>query len=363
MISSRSELHTLLEKRINSNLQSMEERGEYAESEFAVKTNIIESNCLISEVPLSFSDYKVELKPTQDKFLYVMIVKKGTEIITLYLDTFFKRFWKLYNIEDSFTINRFIDQFTNNLSKMDSLWMPHQMLNTFEKSYTNVGFSIKFKQEILKDEELSDEDVSQLAMRLWSKGSKPTKGLITLLEDNNYPTTKTSTRLLNVKDDEIKFLDEVFYDGKVTVSKGTDIEEHIQFVDNIIDAYSDKMNNIEGNRMYLESSLGGFKNYGYPFELKFSKSQSIEKVSEKLINSTKPFRLWGVVHDRDDEFLRIAGVDTHTGDKFNMDLMPDYARVYLPKNACGNLIFRLYTNIQHSLDPGAVINDEHGKIF
>ncbi|RLG30561.1 hypothetical protein DRO03_03940, partial [Methanosarcinales archaeon] len=76
-----------------------------------------------------------------------------------------------------------------------------------------------------------------------------------------------------------------------------------------------------------------------------------------------PFRLWGVIHDRDDEFLRIAGVDTHTGDKFNMDLMPDYARVYLPKNACGNVIFRLYTNIQHSLDPGVAIYDEHGKLF
>lgn len=361
MISSRAELHKLMEKTINVNLQSMEERGEYAE--YAVKTNIIESNCSIKDIPLSFSDYTIELKPTQDKFLYVMIVKKGTEKIILYLDTFFKRFWKLYNIEESLTINRFIEQFTNNLLKVDSLWMPHQMLNNLEKGYINIGFSIKFKQEILKDEELSENDISQLTMRLWSKGSMPTKGLITLLEENNYPTTKTSTRLLNKTDDEIKFLDEVFYDGKVTVSKGTDIEEHIHFVDNIIDLYSEKMTRIEDNRMYLDSSLGGFKNHGYPFEIKFSKSQSIEKVSEKLINSTSPFRLWGFIHDKYDDFLRIAGVDTHTGDKFNMDLMPDYARVYLPKDACGNVIFRLYTNIQHSLDPGVVINDEHGSIF
>ena len=361
MISSRSKLHELMEKTINSNLQSMEERGEYAE--YAVKTNIIESNCALGDMPLSFSDYRIELKPTEDKFLYVMIVKKGKETIILYLDTFFKRFWKLYNIEESKAVNRFIDQFTNNLLKIDSLWMPHQMLGNLENGYTNIGFSIRFKQEVLKEEELSRDDISQLTMRLWSKGSEVTKGLITLLEEHNYPTTKTSTRLLNVKDGEIKFLDEVFYDGKVTVSKGTDIEEHVHFVDDIIDAYSEKMTRVEEKRMYLESSMGGFKNHGYPFELKFSKSQSIEKVALKLINSTRPFRLWGVIHDRDDEFLRIAGVDTHTGDKFNMDLMPDYARVYLPKNACGNVIFRLYTNIQHSLDPGVMIHDEHGKLF
>lgn len=361
MISSRAQLHKLLEKTININLRSMEERGEYAE--YAVKTNIIESNCSIEDIPKSFGDYSFELKPTQDKFLYVMIVRKGTEKIILYLDTFFKRFWKLYNIEESLTVNNFISQFTNNLLKVDSLWMPHQMLNILEKDYLNIGFSIKFKQEILEDEELSEDDISQLTMRLWSKGSLPTKNLITLLQEHNYPTTKTSTRLLNKKDDEIKFLDEVFYDGKVTVTKGTDIEEHIQFVDNIIDIYSEKMTQIEDNRMYLESSLGGFKNNGYPFEIKFSKIQSIERVSEKLINSTSPFRLWGVIHDKYDDFLRIAGVDTHTGDKFNMDLMPDYVRVYLPKEACGNVIFRLYTNIQHSLDPGVMISDEHGSIF
>jgi hypothetical protein len=361
MISSRSELHALMEKTINSNLQSMEERGEYAD--FACKTNIIESNCTVNNIPSSFSDYKVEIKPTQDKFLYILIVKKGTETINLYLDTFFTRFWKLYSIEESQTMNRFINQFTNNLLKIDSLWMPHQMLNTLEKDYINIGFSIKFKQEVLKEEELSEEDIFQLTMRLWSKGSKPTRDLIKLLEENNYPTTKTSTRLLNIENNEIKFLDEVFFDGKVTVSKGTDIEEHIHFVDGIIGNYSEKMNRIENNRMYLESTSGGMKNYGNPFEFKFSKRQSIEKISEKLINSTHPFRLWGIIHDKDDDFIRIAGVDTHTGDKFNMDLMPNYIRVYLPKKSCGNVIFRLYTNIQHSLDSGVVINDEHGNIF
>ncbi|MEA3282124.1 MAG: hypothetical protein U9Q68_06110 [Euryarchaeota archaeon] len=199
-----------MEKTINSNLQSMEERGEY--TEYAVKTNIIESNCALGDIPLSFSDYRIELKPTEDKFLYVMIVKKGKETIILYPDTFFERFWKLYNIEESITVKRFIDQFTNSLQKIDSHWIPHQVLCNLENDYINIGFSIRFKQEVLKEEELSGDDISQLTMRLWSKGSELAKGLVTLLEEHNYPATKTSTRLLNVKDDEIKFLDEVFYD-------------------------------------------------------------------------------------------------------------------------------------------------------
>ncbi len=361
MISSRSELHELMEKTINSNLQSMEERGEYAE--YAVKTNIIEANCTIMDIPLNFSEYTIDIEQTQDKFLYIMIVNRGNDQITLYIDTFFNRFWKIYSIEESITLKNFIEQFTNYLLKIDSLWMPHQMITDIERDYINVGFSMKFKQEVLKDDELLEDDISQLTMRLWSKGSKPAKEIVNLLKENNYPITKTSTRLLSLEDNNILFLDEVFYDGKITVSKGTDIEEHIHFVDRVIDGYSEKMNRLEDDRMYLESTQGGLKAQGYPFELKFSKKQNIEKVSTKLINSTKPFRIWGVPYSQDDEFIRIAGVDMHTGDKFDMDLMPEYARIYLPRNACGNLIFRLYTNIQHSLDPGVIISDEHGKIF
>ncbi len=361
IIGSRNELHKLMEKTININLRSMEERGEYAE--YAVKTNIIEANCRIEDIPTKIFEYNVELKKTSDKFLYVMVIRREGESFVLYLDTFFSRFWKLYNIEESSIIDRFIDQFTNNILRIDSLWMPHQMLNELEKGFKNVGFSIRFKQEVLNEEELSEEEISQLSLRLWSKGSKPSNEIVALLEKNGFPTTKTSTRLLDETSEGIKFLDEVYYDGKITVSKGIDIEEHVQFVDRIIDEYAKKMIMIETERIYLEPKSNGLKVHGSPFELKFSRNQSIEKLAIKLTNSTKPFRIWGVVHDKDENFLRIAGVDTHTGDKFDVDLMPEYGRIYLPKNACGNLIFRLYTNIQHALDPGVIIYGENGRLF
>lgn len=361
MIKSRSELHSQMEHTMNANLRSLEENGEYVD--YNVKTNIIESNCKVDSIPSKLDGYSLDIMPTSDKFLYVVLVKKGDgEKFILYLDTFFSRYWKLYNMEKSETINKFIDKFTNLLS-IDSLWMPHQMLTDIEKKLENVGFSIKFKQEVFGEEDLGDDEISQLTMRLWSKGSSPSKELFELLRNNNFPAIKTSTRLLNKKDYEIKFLDEVFFDGKITVNKGTDIEEHIHFVDEIIDDYSAKMNQIEEKRMSLKEVVDGFKINGSPFELKFSKKHNLEKLSEKLISSTKPFRLWGVIHDRTNDFLRISGVDTHTGDSFSLDLMPEYARLYLPEKACGNVVFRLYTNIQHYLDPEVIICDEHGSIF
>lgn len=75
-----------MEKTIDRNLRSMDERGEY--TDYAVKTNIIEANCEVSEVPSHFSDYNIELKSTEDKFLYVIVMKKkrGRKFI-LYLDS------------------------------------------------------------------------------------------------------------------------------------------------------------------------------------------------------------------------------------------------------------------------------------
>ncbi|MGD2250519.1 MAG: hypothetical protein PVF58_19145 [Candidatus Methanofastidiosia archaeon] len=363
MITSRAQLHAKMEKTIDKNLRSISERGE--QPDYAVKTNIIEANCSVGNIPNSFSTYNINLKKTKDKFLYILIVREKNEKFELYLDSYFKRFWKIYNIQKSQLINRFMHHFTSKLLKIDSLWMPHQMLDNFEKDkdYSSTGFSIKFKQEVLSEEELSEEDISQLSMRLWSKGSNPARRIVELLKENQYPVAKTSTRLLYIKNGEVKFLDEVHHDGQVTISRGTDIEEHIRFVDSIIDAYTEKMTRIENNRMGLEPSNGGFISSGHPFELKFSKPQNIETFSEKIVNSTRPFRLWGIIHDHDKDFLRISGVDTHTGDKFDMDVMPEYVRVYLPKKACGNMIFRLYTNIQHSLDPGVTISDQHGPIF
>ena len=362
MIQSRSELHELMGKTINSNLQSLNERGEYAE--YAVKTNIIEANCKIDEIPRKFSNYEIEeIKTTHDKFLYVLIVRYKDERLTLYVDTIQGRFWKVYSIEESIALKNFIEQFTNTLLNIDSLWMPHQMIDNIESNYTNVGFSIKFKQEVLTEEQLSEDEISQLTMRLWSNGSKPALELVKILNEKNYPVTKTSTRLLNKQGDEVRFLDEVFYDGKITVSKGMGIEDHIQLVDNIIGIYREKMDMIEEDQMSLELTKGGLKANGYPFEIKFSRAQNVNILAERLISPIKPFRTWGLIHNAEDEFLRIAGVDTHTGDKFDLDIMPDYARLYLPKGACGNLIFRLYTNIQHSLDPGVKISDEHGLVF
>jgi hypothetical protein len=339
----------------------MEEQGEF--SDYAVKTNIIESNCQVDEIPEVFSDYMIQLKPTQDKFLHIMLIrpKKGRSFI-VYLDSFFQRYWKLYNMEDSIIVDRFIDRFTHALVKIDSLWMPHQMLDNFEKNYVSAGFSIKFKQEILQENEFLENEITQLTMRLWSRGN-PAQRIVTILKENNLPITKTSTRLLHIVNDDVKFLDEVHFDGKVTISKGTDIEEHIHFVNNIIEEYSDKMERIEKNRLYLERFEGGFKSSGHPFEVLFSDSFDLEILSEKIINSTNPFRMWGVIYDNDDDFVRIAGVDLHTGDKFTMDVSSTYMRIYLPKYACGNVIFRLYTNIQQSLDPGVKIRDQFGRIF
>ena len=49
---------------------------------------------------------------------------------------------------------------------------------------------------------------------------------------------------------------------------------------------------------------------------------------------------------KEDEFFVYNCVDLHTGGKFYMHVFPSKLQVNLNKDSCGNIILRLYTNLQ-----------------
>jgi hypothetical protein len=45
----------------------------------------------------------------------------------------------------------------------------------------------------------------------------------------------------------------------------------------------------------------------------------------------------------------------HNGDQFSIELTPDWMRLYLYEEACGNTVLRIFTNLQHYYDPSAAL--------
>jgi hypothetical protein len=51
----------------------------------------------------------------------------------------------------------------------------------------------------------------------------------------------------------------------------------------------------------------------------------------------------------------VKGVDLHNNDKYTMEICPEWIRLYLGKNACGNTALRIYSNLQRHYDSGATM--------
>jgi hypothetical protein len=70
----------------------------------------------------------------------------------------------------------------------------------------------------------------------------------------------------------------------------------------------------------------------------------------RLLNNNEPFRLWGLKTKISEEYYQADAIDLHTGDPLNLEISSDMLRIYLPSEACGNTILRLYVHLQQFYD-------------
>lgn len=57
---------------------------------------------------------------------------------------------------------------------------------------------------------------------------------------------------------------------------------------------------------------------------------------------------------------RVHAVDLHVGRRLVVEIGNDFLRVYLPTEACGNSLLRLYTNLQHTFDSKVQMTTSQG---
>ena len=145
----------------------------------------------------------------------------------------------------------------------------------------------------------------------------------------------------------------VYSTGKV-VGNGTSIALHLLVVEAIRDRYARAIRRLEDEfAIGWVPSGGGRVLSGSPLLFRFPDEVSIPDLSEfarSLFRSSKPFRLFGVPSRSMDNRVDVEALDLHTGDPFAVELTRDWMRLYLPKGTCGNVVARLFTNLQHSLN-------------
>jgi len=353
-IKTRRDLYNLLEKRMRSTYEKLKEDQELEYGENMLKTYILESTLdSIHSLQKNIGGYKVRIFKTQDKTLYEMKVYKGDEPhSTFFVDTSDPRFWILHTLSRSDKTDQFMNRLVFSVSNnIDFPWFNTYFLENLVKNEIFRGFTLKFEEKIVDDERLP---VKSLSMRLWGDAAPKILEALRSHSSLRYSTALSGIGLKHFFDSDGDFvIENITFNAKFT-SRGTTIDGHMFIVRKVLEKYKNELKTIEQNSIRYEESEIGYKVYGEPAIIEFQKEiENLEVLLDKILSSTKPFRLWGLKTKIGRDYYKAVCVDLHTGHKLTIEVSPEWMRIYLPYGACGNTVMRLLTNIQQYYDSGA----------
>jgi len=325
---------TLLKK------QDLEEDQERLETK--PKSFIIESNNSPEEV------FKGEWKifETEDPELKKI---KFNDNLEFFLDILDKRFWILHSLDsskESWDVLRSLIKENN--SKLDFIWLPSAILEKIGEFGKQTSFGLKFDNKFIEDE----ESIEQVSMWFWGG---PAKEIMNDLKNNSKIKQAITISNLGIKyspNKDFYIKDNVSSFGKFTVIKGDAIEPHFNLVNRIKNLYSELLNKIENEyRINYGKEDSRIKIEGDYLLLKFSQPlNDLHKFIETLTSCNGVFRIWGLWNEIEKDYIKANCVDLHAGHKFSLELSHEWMRIYLDKETCGNIITRLFTNLQRSFD-------------
>ncbi|QFU82599.1 hypothetical protein [Natronorubrum aibiense] len=378
MISSRMELKELLQEKMVDSYDSVNQNQELNEGETYLKSYLIESERPTTKGLLGDTeDYRLKRDKTRESdFENIQIRKLGSDKkARFYIENLDERFWAVHSLAKSKNSDSLLDKLVfPRFTKLDYSWLSNSFLRNIGESPRNDfrSFSLKFEDEFQKARSQEDgsehptaREISKMSMRLWGENAK--KVLSTLSGDE---TLGKSTSLSNVGirrafDDGRILLEDITHTAKFT-ARGDSVDGHFYQIEEIKDKYKDILYSLEEDYAIKRGvdKYGGNLT-GEPVLISFDREiTDFESFFSTLLGSTKPFRLWGLENQIDEDYYSVSAVDLHTGDELDLEVAPNWMRIYLPEDSCGNVILRLYTNIQHYFDSEATLEGSmHGQII
>lgn len=299
-------------------------------------------------------DFVVE--PTEDATLHDLTVRRRGAAFHAYLDTGNPRFWIFHTMGGSGSVDWAIERLSSGL-EFDRMWLPADLLESLTGLGRFRGLGLSFDRRPFGVDEEADQQVAFLKMQLW--GNRAAAILEVLRGQGAFPgqTTLSKVRLrYDLDDAHTEFtLDDIKYDGKVT-ARGTSFASHVALLERVVRPYQETIERIEGE---LPVRRRDDRMTGEPIFLRFEpRIEDLEGFCHKLFSGGWPFGLWGApVRLRTNQY-RVVAVDLHVGRPLTFEIYPQFMRVYLSDESCGNSVLRLYTNLQHHYD--ALVAAEKG---
>ena len=342
----------------------VEERTEEFEGEVRgrpreLKTYVMESNDGLEKI-MAANTVKPSLQPTNLPEVSILRLEYENRSATFYLDTTDARFLLLYTNDLAVTTDRLYDRLVSSTSnRFDRVWLPTEVLGVISHLSGNLfrGFGLKF-DDLFAVGRPEDQPIHELKMSV--AGLSSADALDALKTKEGLRRTLSYSKVTVRRGDRAGFVtDEVGYRGRLITKSGDSIDDHVSLVEVVRKVYRGLIEEIErssiGTRTVEERTLIE----GQAFDLVLDrKIEELDTFVDRLLDSTAPFRLWGLKNKVFKNMRQVVAVDLHTGDSLDLEVTSSSVRVYLPKGACGNTILRMYVNLQHSFDSAIRLNEE-----
>lgn len=317
--------------------------GEEEDRSLKPKTYIIESNTDVKTI----IENGHQLQATEDRTLWNIRVDNSQYPFYVYLDTLDERFWYIHSTNYAPSTDRFVRSFVSgSANHLDHVWLASDDLQILTKGKTPLGFGLTYADVFAGDEEGSGLSATHYGARIGEvlQGMReitPIKNQIALSNIRvGYDSNAGS-----VKEDIYKW-------GKMIAKKGDSVDAHLNLVESVRDYYSRTIEKVEKEYVtrfiYSEehaSVEGSYSVIHFSSDLK-----NLSRLADLLTSGSRPFRIWGLWRAVDEEQIKISGIDQHTNSPLQMELFRNELRVILNEGSCGNVVTRLFSNLQSGLD-------------
>jgi hypothetical protein len=115
--------------------------------------------------------------------------------------------------------------------------------------------------------------------------------------------------------------------------------------------YIGQVKKIESQRIHGNIENKSVEGTAFDFEFERDVSDWNRYLSV-IFNAKAPFRLWGIKSKVNEKVFRVLAVDMHTGHPVDFEITDHLIRMYLPNGSCGNVVLRLFVNLQRYFDSG-----------
>ncbi|MBD3227142.1 MAG: hypothetical protein GF329_03055 [Candidatus Lokiarchaeota archaeon] len=313
-----------------------------------IKANIIESNQDL-ETFLKRNP-RIQRIPSKEEFFHNLRINFEGLVYYFYLNNRNPRFWTVHNIEKQKRIQKIIEDLTGNSYLQDKIYLSHNTMDNYQDHFntSSLGFTLKFEQLFTLNggrsafiDELEDFNDIGFTLKLWPKRRKSIKFFINRFREINCPINYDSLNFVfEDETQDVLVKEDLYYDGSFTIHRGKKFREHIKFINGVKEDYNNKMNLVEEKRINFRDMKGGL------FIIRFDKKIEPRNFVSLLNKNSKHFKVDAYFMYKESNFEMYNCIDIHTGGQFYLQVFPNRININLDENSCGNIIFRLFTNLQ-----------------